>query len=78
MKIIQAFLNGFEVHINIRKEGQRMPDVRNLIPADVEICRTVFEDNRGRMVYNVHKHKSNCRGTRDTLWTSNKQEGLLC
>ena len=65
MKIIQAFLNGFEVHINIRKEGQRMPDVRNLIPADVEICRTFFEDNLPVMDYNDHKHNRNRQGA---LW----------
>ena len=65
MKIIQAFLNGFEVHINIRKEGQRMPDVRNLIPEDVEICRTVFEDNLPVMDYNDHKHNRNRQGA---LW----------
>ena len=65
MKIIQAFLNGFEVHINIRKEGERMPDVRNLMPADVEICRTVFEDKLPVMDYNDHKHNRNRQGA---LW----------
>ena len=77
MKAELAFLNGFELHINIREKRERLPDVENVMPADVEICRTVFEDNRGRMVYNVHKHKSNCRRA-EVLWTSNKQEGLLC
>lgn len=27
----------------------------------VEICRTVFEDKRENIVYNVHKHKLHCR-----------------
>lgn len=42
-----------------------MPDVRNLIPADVEICRTFFEDNLPVMDYNDHKHNRNRQGA---LW----------
>ena len=55
MKAELAFLNGFELHINIREKRERPPDVENVMPADVEICRTVFADNLRWMIYNVHK-----------------------
>ena len=55
MKAELAFLNGFELHINIREKRERLPDVENVMPADVEICRTVFADNPRWMIYNVHK-----------------------
>ena len=58
MKAELAFLNGFELHINIREKRERLPDVENVMPADVEICRTVFADNLPVMDYNDHKHKN--------------------
>ena len=66
MKAELAFLNGFELHINIREKRERLPDVENVMPADVEICRTVFADNLPVMDYNDHKHnwrrhKGRCR-----------------
>lgn len=68
MKAELAFLNGFELHINIREKRERSPDMENVMPADVEICRTVFADNLPLMDYNDHKHnwcrhKGRCRIT---------------
>ena len=65
MKAELAFLNGFELHINIREKRERLPDVENVMPADVEICRTVFADNLPVMDYNDHKHNRNRQGA---LW----------
>ena len=65
MNVIQAFFNDFELHINILKKEKRLPDVQNLMPVDVEICRTVFEDNLPVMDYNDHKHNRNRQGA---LW----------
>lgn len=47
--------NCSRVHISLlRKEKGEKKQCKE-IALDVEICRTVFEDNPERMVYNVHK-----------------------
>ena len=68
--------NNSKGHISVIKSRGGVRIRRGERACAVELCRTVFEDNPGQMVYNVHKHNTNRHRTWEHCGRSNETGGF--
>lgn len=73
-----VYRNGSGVYVSFIKRRRSCLEKGAEEAFTVELCRTVFADNPGQMVYNVHKHNPDHYGISDIVGEQTRQEGLLC